>query len=88
MNNLDNRDFKTLFERLDKLETDISELTQSMQELKDIMKKDITPKCSKMESHIDFIEEVYATVKSPLYFICNKVNRMTGKSCQPKQVEP
>lgn len=88
MSNLDNRDFKTLFERLDKLETDISQLAQSMQELKDIMKTDITPKCSKMESHIDFIEEVYATVKSPLYFICNKVNRMTGKPSQPKQVEP
>lgn len=88
MNNKENGDFAKMFERLDKLEADISQLAQSMQELKDIMKTDIIPKCSKMESHIDFIEEVYAKVKSPLHFICNKVNRMTGKPSQPKQVEP
>ena len=27
-----------------------------------------------MGSHIDFIEKVYDTVKTPMYYLCDKVN--------------
>ena len=30
-----------------------------------------------MSSHIDFIEQVYDNVKSPLNFICNSVNNLS-----------
>ena len=31
-----------------------------------------------MSSHIDFVDNVYETVKSPLNFMCNKVNVLSG----------
>ena len=35
-----------------------------------------------MSSHIDFIDNVYDTVKSPLNFMCNKVNILSGNVSQ------
>ena len=34
----------------------------------------------KMGSHIDFVEDVYDTVKHPLGYICNKVKSITGRN--------
>ena len=31
-----------------------------------------------MSGHINFVENVYDTIKNPLTFICNKVNILTG----------
>lgn len=41
--------------------------------VKDI-NEDVKPKCNKMSSHIDFIEKVYNVVKSPLGFMCERIN--------------
>ncbi len=30
--------------------------------------------CTKMGNHINFVENVYQSIKSPLNFICDKVN--------------
>ena len=43
-----------------------------------ILEEDISQSCSKMSGHINFVENVYDTIKSPLTFICNKVNILTG----------
>ena len=32
-----------------------------------------------MSNHIDFVDNVYDTVKSPLGFICSKVSILSGK---------
>ena len=34
----------------------------------------------KMDSHVDFVENVYTTVKSPLTFVCSSINRISGGS--------
>ena len=49
-----------------------------LNKLLSIFEKDIGKNCSKMSGHIDFVENVYDTVKSPLTYICNKVNYITG----------
>mgnify|MGYP000073549358 FL=1 len=43
-----------------------------------LLENDIKPNCTKMGSHIDFVEDVYDNVKNPLGFICNKVNYLSG----------
>jgi hypothetical protein len=78
-------EFAHLCTRLDKLENDIAVLTQSMNELRDTINGNVVPRCSKMDRHIDFVENVYDTVKSPLNYICGRVNRMMGgKPPSPK----
>ncbi len=46
--------------------------------INEIMKKleRIEEGTSRMPKHIEFIEGVYGTVSAPMYWICNKVNRL------------
>jgi DNA-binding Lrp family transcriptional regulator len=41
---------------------------------------DVKEKCDKMGEHIDFIENVYDSVKNPLGYLCNKLNSFTDNS--------
>jgi hypothetical protein len=42
------------------------------------MDNHIIKNCNKMGDHIDFVNNVYDTVKVPLYYISNKVQKMIG----------
>lgn len=59
--------------------------------LNEIMKKlsVIEEGTTKMSKHIEFIESVYGTVSSPMFWICNKVNKLRGeiKDTHPPVVE-
>lgn len=52
------------------------------EELKSIREelKKINERIDKMDNHIDFINSIYAYVKYPLGFICDKINRVSGNS--------
>lgn len=41
---------------------------------------DIKVECTKMGSHIDFIEETYNTLQTPLNFVKRSVERLIGSS--------
>jgi hypothetical protein len=56
-------------ERLDILEKDIKELDRKMDRILEILEKDV----KKMNDHIDFVEHVYTTVKSPFLFLMEKI---------------
>tara|TARA_E500000178_G_C16688809_1_gene602736 strand:- start:124 stop:444 length:321 start_codon:yes stop_codon:yes gene_type:complete len=42
----------------------------------------------KMASHIDFINDIYSKVQTPLFWICDRINHMRGYkvSCTEKQL--
>lgn len=42
------------------------------------MDNEIIKNCDKMGDHIDFVNNVYDTVKVPLHYISNKVQKMIG----------
>lgn len=42
-----------------------------------ILNSDVKKNTQKMANHIDFIEKIYDNVKSPLGFLCNKINYLT-----------
>jgi hypothetical protein len=65
--------------KLDSLEEKINDLDDKLSDILILLERDIKPNCNKMSSHIDFVDNVYDTVKSPLNFICNKVNLLSGK---------
>lgn len=39
--------------------------------------EEIHSQTEKMDGHVDFVENVYTTVKAPLSFVCSAVNRMS-----------
>jgi len=64
--------------KLDSLEYKLIDLEVKLNKITELLEKDISPNCKKMSSHIDFVDKVYDTVKSPLNFMCNKVNILSG----------
>mgnify|MGYP000135332432 CR=1 FL=1 len=61
---------ETIEKRLEIIETKLDSILE-------FLKTDIDTKCSKMLSHIDFIETIYENIKYPLEFICDKVNNIS-----------
>lgn len=53
------------------LETKINEVMKKLERIEE--------GTSRMSKHIEFIEGVYETVSAPMFWICNKVNRLRGE---------
>ena len=64
--------------KLNSLEYKLIDLEVKLNKIIELIENDVAPNCNKMSSHIDFIDNVYDTVKSPLNFMCNKVNLLSG----------
>lgn len=64
--------------KLNSLEYKLIDLEVKLNKITELLENDVAPNCNKMSSHIDFVDKVYDTVKSPLNFMCNKVNLLSG----------
>lgn len=53
-------------------------LNNKMDGLCELLQKDVVPSCNKMGGHINFVENVYTNVKTPLQYIMDKTNYMLG----------
>jgi hypothetical protein len=60
-----------MIEKIDNIEKKIDEILL-------ILNKDISKNTKKIGDHIDFVENVYENVKSPLGFICNTIKHYIG----------
>ena len=72
---MDANQFNIILSRLDKIDKEIHELKTSIN-------KDIKGNCEKMAGHVEFVERVYDTVKSPMYFVCNQINKISGNQIE------
>lgn len=86
-----NVEIELLHEKLNKLDKDMQTLCSMVETLQRTIDNNISPKCDKMGNHIDFIDDVYKTVKHPLEFVCRRVSSLTHKnpnaSFPQKQIE-
>jgi len=64
--------------KLDSLETQMNRIENKLDKLlKDFeILNELEPQCKKMSDHIDFVENVYDKVKSPMYYILNKISQI------------
>lgn len=66
-------DLRVLFIRLEELNEKINTNSEKL----DLIIKSLqnnTKECKRMSEHIDFVENVYDAVKSPLGYICNAIS--------------
>lgn len=63
---------------MDNIERKLDIIIEKLDNLTLILENDVTKNCKKMGNHINFVENVYDTIKSPLNYICNKVNNITN----------
>jgi uncharacterized protein YaaN involved in tellurite resistance len=67
-------DETNLINKMIELENRCERIEQKMDKILDLLEKD----CKKMTDHIDFIENVYDNVKSPFYYLMDKVNLLSN----------
>ena len=60
------------------LKNKIERMEEKLDAILQKMDNHIIKNCNKMGDHIDFVNNVYDTVKVPLYYISNKVQKMIG----------
>ena len=63
--------------RLNTMEKKIDNINQQLIDIL-ILLNDNKKDCEKMSSHIDFIDSVYDKLKTPIDFVCNRVNMITN----------
>lgn len=70
MNQINEND---IYDKIFALESRCERIEQKMDKILELLEKD----CKKMTDHIDFIENVYDNVKSPFYYLMDKVNLLS-----------
>lgn len=64
--------------KINALDTKLDDIEKKLDHIIEFFEKDVKKNCDKMGEHIDFIETVYDTVKSPLGYLCNKISYVSG----------
>jgi hypothetical protein len=62
------------------LNVKIELINVKVDEILNILKKDVSKNTKKMSDHINFVENVYENVKFPLGFICNTITHYIGST--------
>ena len=65
--------------KLDKLDKSTEILNSKLDSIINILDSTVKSNCNKMGEHIDFIDNVYDTIKSPLTCIINKMTFFNKK---------
>ncbi len=60
------------------LKKQVERMEEKLDAILQKMDNDIIKNCDKMGDHIDFVNNVYDTVKVPLHYISNKVQKIIG----------
>jgi len=66
---------ESLDSKIESLDSKIESLDSKINSILSILEKDISKNTQKMGEHIDFVENIYETVKYPLGFVCNLIKR-------------
>tara|TARA_B100001057_G_scaffold481577_1_gene555760 strand:- start:62 stop:394 length:333 start_codon:yes stop_codon:yes gene_type:complete len=53
-------------------------LEEKLDRVLSILNNEVVENTTKMSDHIDLIENIYNNVKSPLGYLCNKINYLKG----------
>lgn len=76
-----------VYNRLQELNEKIDYNTKLLNDILKLINNDVKKKCDKMNQHIEFVENVYDAVKSPLNYICNSINSNTSLPSNDKLLE-
>lgn len=71
------RKIDNLEKKIDNLEKKIDNLETKLDKIYDLITNNVVNSCNKMNNHIKFIENVYETIKMPMFFIVNKIKYLS-----------
>ena len=80
INNIENK-IKNIENKIENIENKIENIQNIINEINIkndkillLLNSEVVENTKKMSDHIDFIENIYTNIKSPLGYICNKIN--------------
>lgn len=79
---LDN--LSVLEKKQDKLESCLVDINLELTNIKEVLTR-LDKNCSRMDDHINFVEETYDTLKFPITVLKNKVEQVFGKQKEIKE---
>ena len=56
----------------------LSNIENKLDKLLSILDENMVENCNKMGEHINFVENVYKTVKKPLEYVSNRINAISN----------
>jgi hypothetical protein len=74
---------KCIRNELTNLKNQVERMEEKLDAIMQKLDTNIIKNCDKMGDHIDFVNNVYDTVKVPLHYISNKVQKMIGGGTNP-----
>ncbi len=82
-----NMDFQSSsYDRITKIETDIAQIKLQLSQITEMLIT-LTKSSEKLNNHIDFVEHTYDTLKTPLNYIKDTVNRITFRPQLTSSIE-
>jgi hypothetical protein len=78
---------KCIRNELTNLKNQVERMEEKLDAIMQKLDTNIIKNCDKMGDHIDFVNNVYDTVKVPLHYISNKVQKMISGGTNPTVVE-
>lgn len=66
---------------------EIEELHRKMDNIERLLKEN-SENCQKMSNHIDFVERIYEYVKRPLFFLTERIKRLSSFQQVPIEYTP
>ena len=67
---------ETDIDKIEDLENKFKQLDAKMDRILELLERD----CKKMSDHIDFVDSIYEKVKTPFYYLMNRVNLVLNHS--------
>lgn len=73
INNIENK-INNIENKIENIENIINEINIKNDKILLLLNSEVVENTKKMSQHIDFIENIYTNIKSPLGYLCNKIN--------------
>jgi archaellum component FlaC len=67
-------------ETLTVIKDDIKRIHSKLDKIEAILENHVKPSCDELHNHINFIHKTYDLVKSPLFYITNKIKAIAPKT--------
>ena len=77
-------------DKIIELEKKLINIENKVDNIYNLLNTDVKDNCEKMKEHIDFVDNVYDSIKFPLHYICNRISytENTNVSIKPIADKP
>lgn len=73
-------------EKIIELENKLTKIENKIDNIYNLLNTNVKDNCEKMKEHIDFVDNVYDSIKFPLHYICNRISYTENNNGSVKSI--